>query len=370
MSTEADHNDLSIDCLEIRDFRQYEHLRIDRLARVNLIVGKNGVGKTSLLEAIRLLATIGAPHVLWEILASRDEQGPAFVGDQRGQGFANLFRRGANGLSMSIASSKRNLRAEFGWYREIWEGDQHIRTERVSLDPMGRSFNGLAAEADTASFRPMIEFRTEAIHRRVNIGRRYPRPVPDVGGEYPCMYVGPAGISAPETARLWDNIALTNLEDDVISALAMIYPALTRVSLAAGVDERTRTPRAKMRDEQHPVPLRTLGDGVSRIFGIALALVNARAGLLLIDEIENGVHYSIQPQLWQFLIEASRRFNVQVFATTHSSDAIRALQWAARDGGQSDVLLTRIEDRKGILGVRQLDEADLGVAMMEAIEVR
>ncbi len=62
MSTETSASDLLIDRLEIRDFRQFEHLEIKRLARVNLVVGKNGVGKTSLLEAIRILATIGAPH--------------------------------------------------------------------------------------------------------------------------------------------------------------------------------------------------------------------------------------------------------------------------------------------------------------------
>ena len=75
MSTVTSESDLLVDRLEIRGFRRFEHLDIKRLARVNLIVGRNGVGKTSLLEAIRILATIGNPNALLEILSSRDEQG-------------------------------------------------------------------------------------------------------------------------------------------------------------------------------------------------------------------------------------------------------------------------------------------------------
>jgi recombinational DNA repair ATPase RecF len=65
---------LLVDRIEINDFRLFKNFRVERFGRVNLIVGKNGAGKTSLLEALRILATVGAPHVLWEIVKSRNEQ--------------------------------------------------------------------------------------------------------------------------------------------------------------------------------------------------------------------------------------------------------------------------------------------------------
>ncbi len=368
------HDELLIDRLDITDFRQYARLNIERLARVNLIVGRNGIGKTSLLEAIRILATIGAPHVLWEIASARDEQGQARKANDwrqlRNHGFANLIRRRAPTPRFSISSSKRSLNAELAWYREVWKGEQFSRLERVASATDTQSYETAVAEGDPSSLRPMLEVRAEPYQRRVQLGRRYLRPAPDLGGEYQCMYVGASGVSVGDTGRLWDTVALTALEDDVIASLSMIYPGLVRISLSASDDERVRIPRVKLRDYDEPVPLRTLGDGVSRLFGIALALVSAKDGVLLIDEVENGIHYSVQSQLWQFLINAAEKFNVQVFATTHSTDSIRAFQWAAKADPHVDGLLTRIEERNGRLTVTQFDEMDLGIAVAEAIEVR
>ena len=184
------------------------------------------------------------------------------------------------------------------------------------------------------------------------------------------MYVGSSGVSSVDTSRLWDKIALTALEDEVIASLSMIYPGLVRISLAASDDERVRIPRVKLRDYDEPVTLKSLGDGVSRLFGIALALVSAKDGVLLIDEVENGLHYSVQSQLWQFLINAAEKFNVQVFATTHSTDTIRAFQWAAKSEPRVAGLLTRIDYTGGSPNVTQFDEMDLGIAVTESVEVR
>src|SRR5258707_9197217 len=64
---------LILNSLEIRRFRAFEHLQIERLGRVNLIVGKNNVGKTCLLEALQLYARRGSPDLIWEILGTRHE---------------------------------------------------------------------------------------------------------------------------------------------------------------------------------------------------------------------------------------------------------------------------------------------------------
>ena len=66
---------LVLDSLEIKNFRAFKHLRIEKLGRVNLIVGKNNVGKTSVLEALWLYAAGVNPAIVWTILSSRDENG-------------------------------------------------------------------------------------------------------------------------------------------------------------------------------------------------------------------------------------------------------------------------------------------------------
>lgn len=79
---------------------------------------------------------------------------------------------------------------------------------------------------------------------------------------------------------------------------------------------------------KEPLPLYSLGDGMYRALGIALALANARNGILLIDEFENGLYYTVQPDIWQLIFQVARRLNIQVFATTHSWDCIEAFQQA------------------------------------------
>src|SRR6266567_9353557 len=71
---------LILDSLEIRNFRGFRHLQIERLSRVNLIVGKNNVGKSNLLEALRLYASrTSAPTHIWQILGDRNEARQPFV---------------------------------------------------------------------------------------------------------------------------------------------------------------------------------------------------------------------------------------------------------------------------------------------------
>jgi len=64
---------LILDSLEIRNFRGFQHLTIERLGRVNLIVGRNNIGKSNLLEALQLYASKGSLDLVWDILRARDE---------------------------------------------------------------------------------------------------------------------------------------------------------------------------------------------------------------------------------------------------------------------------------------------------------
>jgi len=68
--------------------------------------------------------------------------------------------------------------------------------------------------------------------------------------------------------------------------------------------------------------------------------------MFLIDEIENGIHYTVLPDLWRFLFRMARLHNVQVFATTHSWDCVEAFQKAAAEDKETEGMLIRLEKRK------------------------
>ena len=75
-TSEDKKDELLLDSLEIKGYRCFEHLTIEKLGRVNLIVGKNNVGKTALLEALWIYANDGAENLMFEILRERNEIPP------------------------------------------------------------------------------------------------------------------------------------------------------------------------------------------------------------------------------------------------------------------------------------------------------
>src|SRR5580693_1870751 len=88
-----------------------------------------------------------------------------------------------------------------------------------------------------------------------------------------------------------------------------------------------------------------MGDGMWRMLGIALSLVRAKGGVLLVDEIDTGLHYTVMEEMWRLVHDAAKRFDVQVFAATHSRDCYQSLaaivQAEAPD--RPEVTIQRIE---------------------------
>ena len=124
------------------------------------------------------------------------------------------------------------------------------------------------------------------------------------------------------------------------------------------------------KDRNEPVQLRSLGEGAVRIFGIALALANSKGGVLLIDEVENGIHYSVQRDFWKMVLQAARDNDVQVLATTHSWDVVEGFTKAATEFGTDDSRLASLTRRREEIFATTLAEHQMQVATRHRIEVR
>lgn len=339
---------LVLDSLTIRGFRSLERLDVERLGRANLLVGRNGSGKSSVLEALKLYATRGAASAFFEILRSRDE-----LFDYRDDEFPRDLQQ--------IVASVRQLfsgRTEQHPAGEISIGSQN-ESERLSI-LMSKGLDGAALRVKTSKTFTLVTIRDIARGWR------------DFGPDFescPHQFVSPNGLTPTSIGSLWDAVTLTELEEEVLRAVRIVAPALERVSFIASATGE-RVSMAKLRNEQRPVPIRSLGDGVTRLLGVALALVSARDGFLLIDEAENGIHFSAQADLWRLIFATAARLNVQVFATTHSWDCIQAFQEAAVSDPNEEAALIRLEAREGITVPTIFSERDLSVVTREQIEVR
>jgi AAA15 family ATPase/GTPase len=121
---------------------------------------------------------------------------------------------------------------------------------------------------------------------------------------------------------------------------------------------------------QSRIPLRSMGDGLTKLFHIALAVASAPRGVLLIDEFENGLHWSVQEKLWVALVRAARDSSVQVFCTTHSRDCIKGFATAVRDARSNDASIYRLERKAdGVLAV-DLPLINVDAAIRENGELR
>lgn len=347
---------LFLESLEIRGFRAFDHLTIERLGRVNLVVGKNNVGKSSLLEAMWLYAYQGRPTIVWQILEARDE--------------------GHGPTSMPSSRAEESVEKYWDIAKRLFHHDgKDDQGRKVQIGPVGLPEKALTVSLDTEydnrtdEFLPVIRthFEDRDEFYWLNTGSYRLR---ELGGDR-CVMVSANGLDSVTVEKFWDSVSLTPFEEDVLNALRIIAQNIERINLVTGRRRRNeRTPIVKVVGSDDPVPLRSLGEGMNRIFGVALALVCAKDGVLLIDEIESGLHYSVQPDIWRLIFKVANRLNVQVFATTHSWDCLTAFQEAAKEDEQDEGVLIRLLERKGKITTVQFDEDELEVVAREGIEVR
>jgi AAA15 family ATPase/GTPase len=152
-----------------------------------------------------------------------------------------------------------------------------------------------------------------------------------------------------EIVNLWS--PLTELEDTIVSALKFLEPSIERIASLPNTIFWSPTARGgfvvKQSGIAQPIPIGSFGDGVWRMFSLAVALSRSQDSVLLIDEIDTGLHYSVMDEMWKFVDRVSALLNVQVFATTHSYDCIRSLSGiCANRDCDSDITIQRIEAGK------------------------
>ena len=369
--------------LSIKGFRGFRNLSMSQLGRVTLITGKNNTGKSSVLEALRLHAQDAAPSTIHDILAFREEHTERMNEDERsydlGNGFpiSALFHGfprlsedfGPIVISTSGKLYRMDLTIHIGWAMEE-RGPDGIRRRLVHRQPTLFGESELIPVLTTETQEGEKIRTLESFRRYAHLGRRS-RFRPDESYRMPCILVSPySGEETYALGTLWDEISLTDNEKFVVEALRIIDPRISAISMVGG-EESPRTRRAIVRADHitRPVPLRSFGDGLNRLFAIVLSLVNARGGLLLIDEFENGLHHTVQFDAWRMIYQLAQSLDVQVFATSHSWDAVEAFQKAAAEAPEDGALL-RLTRRDDDIIPTVFTESELAIATRDRIEIR
>jgi ABC-type branched-subunit amino acid transport system ATPase component len=364
---------LHVPSLRIEGFRGIDSLTVKRLGRVTLLAGQNGTGKTTVLDAVRIFADRGHLSSLTAVLR-RSEEYAGRVDEERDvqeiPDFAALFhgREAKKGTSFSIGfahDSQAQLVVEVtstGDLPDEW------------MSRLGKS--AISAHVLRIAFSQFEEF-LPVFDQDLDGRWRWPRlPISD-DDERPralrVEVVGPGLLDNRDLDQRWGEIALTEQEPVALRALDLAAShRIGGVAVVAGdARSRSRSRRVLVRLESgERVPLRSLGDGAVRLFGVVVALAGAAGGLLLIDEAENGIHHSLQHEYWRLVLRAAADNNVQVIATTHSWDCIRGFASASSENDDVDGAVVRLERDGGGLRAVEYSEEELETATGQGIEVR
>jgi AAA15 family ATPase/GTPase len=154
------------------------------------------------------------------------------------------------------------------------------------------------------------------------------------------------------TAQLWSEVVEANLKTETINLLQFFDPAIQ------DVDFISPTKRKQLISIKHEklgrAPLYTFGDGLRRVFTLAATIPRVRGGLLLIDELETAIHTKALEKTFDWLVNACIRNNIQLFATTHSLEALDAILEVSRE--QADFVVYRLQQGKGQTTAKRFDK--------------
>ena len=379
-----------LDSLEIKNFRSLGNFQVKKLGRINLIVGKNNSGKSSVLEALRIYAGNASRGLLEEIAQGHDET--YFLKDndiEWGNSllpFEDLFTGRTfpdNNREINIGEldgGEKSLKI-----RSVWL----VEKERIIIDDHGNKAIGIArTTVDKLSSSDKDRITGQALKilkdkESFNINFDGVLDISSLSHkmlEIPCSFIPTQFVSMNDLAKEWDLIVLTEAEEVVKEAMKIILPEFENLTfvntLSSSVDyEFSRLAKVKIKGLSRPVSLNSLGDGMLRILQLVLKIFPAKGGFLLIDEFENGLHYSVQKKVWNLLFELAEKLDIQVFATTHSWDCIESFAKVAVEKQEIDGVLFRVgqsvrNSDKGRVIATVFDEEQLYSVTQSDVEVR
>jgi len=375
--------------LEIKNFRNLKSLKIDSLGRVNLITGKNNTGKSTILEAIAILAAKGKLNLLFQLLADRGDISRQSIASGKDatetnlKALSSLFTdrvisfddrdvisiKGDEANYSDIASvSQKSLSLRF--VRFIDEIEKNNVTGAITRRQIPLS-NDLETTFDNLNVGLEIKFGDRSNIIPLNKERISRFPELEIGTQEAFQIINSRNLDKKTNGKLFDNIALSEKEQSVIDALKIIEPTTERIAFVEESISGDRSARIKLSKHQGVLPLRSMGDGINRILNVILALVNVDNGFLLIDEFENGLHHTVQEQLWNIIFSLAEKLNIQVFVTTHSEDCISGFENTLNSSNNSvNGKLIRLDNENGIIKQVEFDADELKIANEHNIEIR
>ncbi|MCX7045843.1 MAG: AAA family ATPase [Candidatus Sumerlaeota bacterium] len=363
--------------IEIKNFRGFRQYSLHDAGRINLLVGLNNCGKTTLLEAIRLLTCGGN---IAEFAAILEQRGEVLGGGLDGRRIHDAD------ISHLFYGHKLEKNSRFSVEANADSAPEvvtiYIGYQATSANAPQQS-NALDGELFESGFLNMewkgstnFSGRSLPITSRGGISQDDLQRMRWTGkAKSNSCYVSTAALNAELIAASFGKIALNPEEELIINSLRILEPKLERIAIGGPDDPSPRSMikggvYIKLRGVENRIPIGSLGDGMWRMLGLSLAMAQAEKGILLVDDIDTGLHHIVMRDMWRLVYETAKRLDIQVFATTHSRDCVQSLATISRGdvSKNSEITIHRIEPEKPE-SIRYTEQ-QIVIAAEQNIEVR
>lgn len=365
--------------LEMHKFRGFDTYELADLTHVNLLVGKNNSGKTSVLEAIHFMVSKGDP---WVLIRSANRRGEISYADGR---------TGQEEPDVSHCFFGHRFQPDTGFQLSSdGYGQVSVQIRQIEFDAQSELFESELEQSfqedDAEQSRPLV-LRIEGsnmegidlpvtesgslLMRQLRFRRPWPHPgtLPP-----PVQFVTPESLDLNPMRDIWDKVLTEGRESEVIAAMRILEEDLESIHFLAGTAARGRSGRAGallgFRGGGRRVPLGSYGDGMRRLLALSLSLIQTEQGVLLIDEIDTGLHWTVMAEMWQLIVDTARQYSVQVFATTHSYDCLRGLAALVESHPEFAQYISTQKIERSLGRAVRFDATDIQAAIEENIEVR
>jgi predicted ATPase len=364
--------------LQIEGFRGIGNLHLERTAPVNLIVGRNDTGKTTVLEAIRLQLQ-GDPRQLSRVKRNLYQRNYASQEDAFRLAFHGVQRDGFIAISGSFGSidlratawiNDQEVEDTTSFELEFDEGLESSGTQSLLTKPRAVYVQVEANGGPTVTVLVPLDSTPQPRTRPQSPIRRVSGDFPEIP---PVVWLGTDRAERWPQALRYSDLYRQNKAEGLLDVLRRIEPDLEDLILLTNQASPHSSPNVSLevqREGMPPLPLESMGDGFGSIIAIVTAVASASQGICLIDEFENGVHYSILNCLWSAALATSQQFGAQIWATTHSLDCVEAAYTSFENEPES-LLVHRLQRTEGgTVVAHTFDHEMLGRALETGLEVR
>ena len=354
--------------LKIKGFKGFEDIEIPVLSRINLLGGQNNVGKTSILEALFMFHDRVNPQMILHQFAWRGVSSIAFDPESM---YAPIFYDYDLNKKISIIAivngNEERMTIKFNpHYAQASIPASTIKNgtnpTRIKTDQKMEPSYSLDILYDSKKMKNQtahLLMGIDGIRIHIDKTKMETRRATFLGAR--------VAVNPSEDAQKFGQLDIIGKQEEVVKFLKIIEPDLKSLSTVATGDTSLIHGDIGL---SRKIPVPYMGDGVSRLLSVILAIATSRKGIVFIDEFENGIHYTAMPKIWEAIAKAAREYECQVIGTTHSYECLEAAYNGISEDLREDFKYIRLDKIDNKTTAKCFDYELLRVAIEKNLEVR